>query len=228
MGEPSLRRIGGRKCGQPKQHGIRHRQCLRKSPQGRKLQLNTKFGRLSMEKSMLESHRMIGSSFSRRILLALLGIVLPLLMFARPTAAASRRGGKATVPAIQNLMTLKCQFGASTRMTANSESVVGDVVPSGGLVTFTVVDGKLVIVADDGGEPLHLLSSNPISGATYFAGQTPSGNIALWSSYGVKERRVLFIKQNNYVSGAPGGQVVVWNHAGFCDTTGGDGLPISK
>lgn len=156
-----------------------------------------------------------------------------LLAAATPANADTSGAAKKQKGAIEGNMTLACQFRGSTHQAVTLKTVKGDVPPKKSKkrkkVDFRmlVVDGKLVIVAKDGGQKLHLLSRNPGSGAMFFAEPTPSGNIALWSFYPVKRGRVLFMKQNNYtVLGVHKG-VEVWNHAGRCAVTGGNGVPLS-
>jgi hypothetical protein len=67
----------------------------------------------------------------------------------RPKAASGPPG-----PAIQGSMTLRCQFSGSAHLTADTKTVRGEVQEGNveqGQVDFLVVEGRLLLVAKDGG-----------------------------------------------------------------------------
>jgi len=156
--------------------------------------------------------------------------LLTVICLATASAALGKGSARAEIPApVQDMMTLRCTWGASTFMEAGLESIKSETDKGSGSLTFAVIDGQLTTIGQAGGEKLKLLGSAPVSGAMFFAEVTPIGNFILWSFYRLNDRRVLFIKQNNYapkLTAVDG--VHIYSHAGYCDVTGGNGRAISK
>lgn len=169
----------------------------------------------------------------RREALTILLIVatFPIVRHATVAAAASAKGSaRSETPApIQDRMTLTCTWAKSSFMEAGPEGIKTETDEGGGALTFSVIDGQLTVTGKAGGEKLRLFGSAPAANAMFFTEVTPIGNVVLWSFYRLTDRRVLFIKQNNYAPKLdPDAGVHIYSHAGHCDVTGGNGRAITR
>ena len=171
------------------------------------------------------------SRLLRGALSALIGAGFLLLLITKRSADASPSADSAKhpIPPIQNGRTLKCRTESFATIDASDGKIKGSFKPSAGQLTLTVVNGRLVVVGDEGGESLSLLSTNPLSGGMYFFQRTAVGNVCMWAFHPLKDGRVFFSEQLSLQPGGiPVDGVAVWSQAGYCEATGGDGRPIRQ
>ena len=164
-----------------------------------------------------------------RMALLLLGAAALWSVFAGGGTASGTMAGSTTssrpLPAIQNSMTLKCTFTSFTMMTGDSKNIKTTTPAASGSLTFTTTNGALAYVAPMGTGKLRLLSTNSASGSMYFEEFTGEHSVVLWAFHSLKDGRVLFSEQ---LSTNNSGQIEMWTQAGYCEATGGDGMPIRK
>jgi hypothetical protein len=114
-------------------------------------------------------------------------------------------------------------------MEAGQDNIKTEIDKGSGSLIFSAVGGQLMVIGKAGGEKLTFLANVSVLGAMFFVEVTPMGIPILWSFYRLKDRRVLFIKQNNYApkfSAVDG--VHIYSHAGYCNVTGGNGRAITR
>ena len=165
---------------------------------------------------------------SRGALPLMVAAALPILSGAgKPAFASTPQSGTSKDPVlpVQHSMTLKCQIAAFTTMTGDSQTIKNQPPPALGALTFTVLDDQLALVGPAGADRLNLLSTNLPSASMYFEETTREGSVVLWSFHSLQNKRVLFTGQ---LSINRAGKVEIWTQAGYCDASGGDGVPIRK
>jgi hypothetical protein len=180
---------------------------------------------------LLTKKKECSSRLLRGALSALIGAGFLLLLITKRSADASPSADSAKhpIPPIQNGRTLKCRTESFATIDASDGKIKGSFKPSTGQLTLTAVNGKLVVVGDEGGEALSLLSTNPLSGGMYFFQRTAVGNVCMWAFHPLKDGRVFFSEQLSLQPGGiPVDGVAVWSQAGYCEATGGDGRPIRQ
>jgi hypothetical protein len=171
-----------------------------------------------------------GASGRRPLALAAAGFLFLCATHQAAFSATARTGtSNRPVAPIQNSMKLKCQVTSDAIMTGDSDAIkLKPPAPTSTVLTLDVVDGQLLTAAPERAR-LRLLSTEATTGSMFFEELTVTGNVALWSFHGLKNGRILFSQQMSAnASGPTQEKVVLFTQAGFCEASGGDGLPVRK